>query len=134
MVDRTNNTVEFYIEAPDGTPILVGKIPACPELKRLTGNGALLTKTAKKSSRPNMIASGNLRASSGMTQKSLKTELSDVATFLLLDTQKRKKAKKNIMRMVMKTKQVLKSMKKSGILGDMPAPMPRMIWAIVMKR
>ena len=91
-------------------------------------------KKEKKSSRPNMIASGNLRASSGMTQKSLKTELSDVATFLLLDTQKRKKAKKNIMRMVMKTKQVLKSMKKSGILGDMPAPMPRMIWAIVMKR
>lgn len=25
MVDRTNNTVEFYIEAPDGTPILAGK-------------------------------------------------------------------------------------------------------------
>ena len=25
MVDRTNNTVEFYIEAPDGSPILAGK-------------------------------------------------------------------------------------------------------------
>ena len=25
MIDRTNNTVEFYIEAPDGTPILAGK-------------------------------------------------------------------------------------------------------------
>ena len=127
MVDRTNNTVEFYIEAPDGTPILVGK-----EYQWISGKDDYTG--LKKSSRPNMIASGNLRASSGMTQKSLKTELSDVATFLLLDTQKRKKAKKNIMRMVMKTKQVLKSMKKSGILGDMPAPMPRMIWAIVMKR
>ena len=25
MVDRTNYTVEFYVEAPDGSPILVGK-------------------------------------------------------------------------------------------------------------
>lgn len=25
MIDRTNNTVEFYVEAPDGSPILAGK-------------------------------------------------------------------------------------------------------------
>ena len=25
MVDRTNNTVEFFVEAPDGTPIFAGK-------------------------------------------------------------------------------------------------------------
>lgn len=25
MIDRTNNTVEFFVEAPDGTPILAGK-------------------------------------------------------------------------------------------------------------